>query len=303
MRQPLVFRTKADIVYEKLREQILSGELQPGDRVPINHVARALGVSDIPAREGVKRLEADGLLSFTTHKGAIVAQMGHHEVEELFAIRTELEALALRQAAARITPAELSELRSILDAMAEAERDGNALEYGRLNREFHLRAYAAQPYKKLCSMIESLWDSSDWCRRIFKAEAASLRASLGEHEAIYEALARGDGEAASVFLRAQKHRAAAWLLDHIQASEPNGAASAADTAESCRRARDRRPSAPPRARRARARAGTPPGCRRSRRSAAAACRSRRSVRRARGSGRRPCRANRRARRSARASAA
>jgi DNA-binding GntR family transcriptional regulator len=229
MTRTLTFRTKADIVYEKVREQILSGELQPGDRVPINHVARALGVSDIPAREGVKRLEADGLLSFTTHKGAVVTQMGHHEVEELFAIRTELEALALRQAAPRITAEELRELRAIIDAMAEAERAGDAKEYGRLNREFHLRAYAAQPYQKLCTMIESLWDSSDWCRRIFHAEASSLRASLAEHEAMYEALARGDGEAASVFLRAQKHRAAAWLLEHIEAAQPE--ASPADDAQ------------------------------------------------------------------------
>jgi DNA-binding GntR family transcriptional regulator len=150
--------------------------------------------------------------------------MGHHEVEELFAIRTELEALALRQAATRITPEELRELRTIIDAMADAERAGDAEAYGRLNREFHLRAYAAQPYQKLRSMIESLWDSSDWCRRIFKAEQSSVRASLGEHEAIYEALARGDGEAASAFLRAQKHRAATWLLDHIP-SEPDEDAS------------------------------------------------------------------------------
>jgi DNA-binding GntR family transcriptional regulator len=242
MTRTLTFRTKADIVYEKLREQILNGELQPGDRVPINHVARALGVSDIPAREGVKRLEADGLLSFTTHKGAIVTQMGHQDVEELFAIRTELEALALRQAAMRITPEELAELRVILDEMAEAERAGDAKEYGRLNREFHLRAYAAQPYQKLRGMIESLWDSSDWCRRIFNAEAASVRTSLGEHEAIYEALARGDGEAASVFLRAQKHRAAAWLLEHVQAAEPDAPAAAEDTppADKVRRTSSRR---------------------------------------------------------------
>ena len=122
MAQTIAFRTKADIVYESLREKILSGELQPGDRVPINHVARALGVSDIPAREGVKRLESDGLLSFTTHKGAVVTRMGQHEVAELFAIRTELEALALRHAASRITADELRQLRSILDEMAEAER-------------------------------------------------------------------------------------------------------------------------------------------------------------------------------------
>jgi DNA-binding GntR family transcriptional regulator len=215
MGEPVQFRTKADVVYEYLREQILNGELRPGDRVPINRVARELGVSDMPAREGVKRLEADGLLSFTAHKGAVVTSMGHHEVEELFAIRTELEALALRLAAPRITSAELAELRTILDAMAVAEPD----EYGRLNREFHLRAYAAQPYLKLRSMIESLWDSSDWCRRMFTAEVDTMRTSLAEHEAIYEALSRGDGEAASVFLRAQKLRAGSWLLSCIDDGE------------------------------------------------------------------------------------
>ena len=121
MTAPLPFRTKADIVYDELRERILSGRLAPGDRVPISRVARELGVSDIPAREGVKRLEADGLLEFATHKGAIVPRMGRHEIEELFAIRAELEALAVRRAAEEITPEQLTELRRILDAMAEAE--------------------------------------------------------------------------------------------------------------------------------------------------------------------------------------
>jgi len=214
-RAPVNFRTKADLVYEQLREEILSGAVLPGQRVSISRVARDLGVSDIPAREGVKRLEADGLVSFTAHKGAVVTRMGRHEVEELFAIRTELEALALSRAAERITPEELERLREILDAMGRAERDGDVAAYGLLNREFHMLAYAAQPYAKLRSMIESLWDSTDWCRRIFNTEGESMRASLAEHEAIFEALARADGESAGAALRAQKGRAAAWLLDHI----------------------------------------------------------------------------------------
>jgi DNA-binding GntR family transcriptional regulator len=226
-RERVNFRTKADLVYEQLREEILSGAVRPGQRVSISRVARDLGVSDIPAREGVKRLEADGLVDFTTHKGAVVTRMGRNEVEELFAIRTELEALALKRAATQIGPDELERLREILDAMRSAERGGDVAGYGLLNREFHMQAYAAQPYAKLRSMIESLWDSTDWCRRIFAAEGESMRASLAEHEAIYAALARGDGEAASVALRAQKARAAAWLLEHI---DPDDAAQAPPTA-------------------------------------------------------------------------
>lgn len=219
MREPIQFRTKADIVYEELRERILSGELRPGERVPISRVARELSVSDIPAREGVKRLQADGLLQFATHKGAFVTRIGAEDVEELFAIRTELEALALRQAARCIDAERLAELRQILDDMAEADKAGEIEEYARLNQRFHMRAYSAQPYNRLTSMIENLWESTDWCRRIFSADADSLRASSSEHEGIYDALSRGDGEAAAVFVRAQKQRAASWLLKRIQESE------------------------------------------------------------------------------------
>ena len=74
MDEPVQFRTKADLVYERLREEILSGAVRPGERVPINRIARDVGVSDIPAREGVKRLAADGLVTFTAHKGAVVAR-------------------------------------------------------------------------------------------------------------------------------------------------------------------------------------------------------------------------------------
>jgi DNA-binding GntR family transcriptional regulator len=215
MREAPPFRTKADIVYEAVRERILSGELRPKDRVTISHVARDLGVSDIPAREGVKRLQADGLLDFATHKGAVVASMDAEDVEELFAIRSELEALALRQAAETITAEQLAGLRALLDDMAIAERDGDMEAYGRLNRAFHMAAYAAQPWDRLCTMIESLWDSTDWCRRIFRADADSVRASSAEHEAIYAALSDGDGEAAAAAVRAQKDRSCRWLLQHI----------------------------------------------------------------------------------------
>jgi DNA-binding GntR family transcriptional regulator len=215
MREVSPFRTKADIVYEALRERILSGELRPNERVTISHVARDLGVSDIPAREGVKRLHADGLLEFVTHKGAVVTSMDAADVEELFAIRSELESLALQRAAQTITTDQLAQLRELLDAMAEAERAGDMEAYGRLNRAFHMGAYAAQPYRRLLSMIESLWDSTDWCRRIFRADAQSVRASSAEHEAMYTALAAGDGEAAAAAVRAQKARSCRWLLRHI----------------------------------------------------------------------------------------
>jgi DNA-binding GntR family transcriptional regulator len=215
----LGFRTKADLVHEELRARLLRGDLQPGDRVPIATVARELGVSQIPVREGVKRLEAEGLLVFETHKGAVVPHLAAADIEETFAIRAELEGLAVRRAAGTITPERLAELRELLDAMADAAARGDAHAYGRGNRAFHLTIYRSQPYARLASMIEVLWDQTDWCRRIFARDEESLTASAAEHEAILAALARRDGAAAEAHLHEQKRRSSAWLLDHLDTEE------------------------------------------------------------------------------------
>ena len=78
----LNFQTKAELVYSALRNRILTGEYPPGARVPISKVARELGVSAVPVREGIKRLEAEGLLRFETHKGATVTMISAHEIED-----------------------------------------------------------------------------------------------------------------------------------------------------------------------------------------------------------------------------
>lgn len=217
------FRTKADVVYDHLREQVLSGRLRPGQRVRISHVARELGFSDIPVREGVARLEAEGLLHGQAHKGPVVPQLGAAEIEELFVIRAELEALATRLAAATLTEAQLDGLAELIAEMEAAERDGRAEDYGRLNRAFHFAIYDAQPYPRLAAMISDLWSATDWCRRIFERDAGSLRASATEHRRMHAALRDGDGEAAAELLRAQKRRSCAWLLEHVDTDDPREA--------------------------------------------------------------------------------
>jgi DNA-binding GntR family transcriptional regulator len=211
----LNFKTKADLVYAHLREQILEGSYEPGARVSISAVARELGVSDIPVREGIKRLESEGLLKFETHKGAVVKSLNSLEIEELFAIRGELEALAMHRAASAITGDTLAQLRALLDQMSAAEHAKDGIEYGRLNREFHLTIYEAQSFERLSSMIRNLWDATDWCRRTFVEDSGNVLASKAEHEEMYEALKAGDGRAAAEALKKQKRRACVWMLEHV----------------------------------------------------------------------------------------
>jgi DNA-binding GntR family transcriptional regulator len=213
-------RSKADVACEYVRDRVLSGELRPGERVRISRIAAELGFSDIPVREGVKRLEAEGLLEFETHKGAVVTTLHAHDIEEIFAIRAELEALAVMRASRAINRDQLDHLGELLEQMEQAERDGRLEDYGELNREFHFAIYEAQPYKRLLALIRDYWNSTDWCRRIFMGDVNSVRASAAEHRGIYEALLAGDGEAAADLLRQQKRRAGAWLLEHT-AEEPD----------------------------------------------------------------------------------
>ena len=206
--------SKAQRARQYVRERVLSGDLRPGQRVRISAIARELGFSDIPVREGVMRLEAEGLLEFETNKGAVVTTLHPDDIEEMFAIRGELEALAVRRASRTINRDQLDHLRDLLEEMEEAEHEGRVEDYGRLNREFHFAIYEAQPYKRLLSLIRDYWDSTDWCRRIFVSDANSIRASAAEHRGIYQALVDGDGDAAAELLRQQKRRAGAWLLEH-----------------------------------------------------------------------------------------
>jgi DNA-binding GntR family transcriptional regulator len=216
----LGFRTKGELVYEQVRKRIIEGNYAPGERISMSAIARELGVSDIPVREGIKRLQAEGLLEYETHKGAVIlGRLSATEIEELFAIRAELEALAIRQAVDSITTTQLMGLRRLLDEMLIAADKRDATTYGQLNREFHLAIYDAQPYRKLSAMIQNLWDSTDWCRRIFAVDEAYLPYSTAEHEEIFTALQRRDAETAEKVLRTQKQRALRWLLDHVEERE------------------------------------------------------------------------------------
>lgn len=213
--------SKAERARRYVRERVLSGDLRPGERVRISAIARELGFSDIPVREGVMRLEAEGLLEFETNKGAVVTPLHPHDIEEMFAIRGELEALAVRRASRTINRDQLDHLRDLLEEMEEAEQEGCVDDYDRLNREFHFAIYEAQPYKRLLSLIRDYWDSTDWCRRIFVSDAGSIQASPAEHQGIYEALVEGDGDAAAELLRQQKRRAGTWLLEHADSEPPD----------------------------------------------------------------------------------
>lgn len=204
--------TKTDSAYAALREAIYSGLLAPGQHVVIQRVARELGMSSIPVREALRRLERDGLISITPHIGAVVRELPTHELEENLMIREQLEALAARLAARHISDDELQQLKLMVDEMDECVERADSKAYGKINREFHLRLYRTIPYDKLYRLIESLWDEVPRARSVFTLAPEYMPRSQEEHRSLLDALKRRDEAEAERITRQQKESARRALL-------------------------------------------------------------------------------------------
>src|ERR1043165_7167492 len=128
------FQTKADLVYERLRDAILSGELKPGARVNVDALARQLGTSTIPLREAVQRLPTQGLVvQPNPHAGAQVAPLSLREMRGVYLARGALEGLAARVAATTVSDAELAELQEMHEQMRQRLVDGDHRDLSTLN--------------------------------------------------------------------------------------------------------------------------------------------------------------------------
>jgi DNA-binding GntR family transcriptional regulator len=129
----IVVRTLSDQTYEIVRRRILVGAMQPGTAVRQDVIAAELGVSKIPLREALGRLEQDGLLSSYPNRGYVVRDLSTDEASEVFALRLKLEPGAVAEACLRATPADHVAAEKALSALvaALAKPDGD---HGRFNR-------------------------------------------------------------------------------------------------------------------------------------------------------------------------
>jgi DNA-binding GntR family transcriptional regulator len=133
----IVVRTLSDQTYEIVRKQILSGELAPGMPVRQDSIASDLGISKIPLREALGRLEQDGLLCSYPNRGYVVSAMSAAEMDEIFSLRLKLEPEAAAEASRRATPDDHRHALQKLEAL-EAEQEKDGINQGSLNRAFHM---------------------------------------------------------------------------------------------------------------------------------------------------------------------
>jgi DNA-binding GntR family transcriptional regulator len=198
--------TKQERVYRTIRERILSGAYAPGYRVVIDALASELGVSALPVREAIRRLEAEGLVVFRPNAGAHVAPADPRLFEEEMTVLAVLEGYATALAAPALGAEGVERLTAITDAMAEAIDRGDPLAFGRLNQEFHRVVYDHCPNAALVELLHDVARRLDAIRRtVFVQIPYRETESVTEHRRLIELIATG-APAAKVEAAARAHK-------------------------------------------------------------------------------------------------
>jgi len=186
-------------VYEKIRDAILSGILEPGQRLLQDELAAELAVDRAPVREALLRLEAENIVDFHPYKGFTVAFFTLDDLKEIYFLRGLLEGTASRLAAKNLTDEDLDQLQNLCGRMEKCLDDDDLSEMPRLNTSFHEIIYSSAKSPRLSKMIARLWNG------FLKSSIGflTLRAPVmvQEHKSIYEALRKRDPDEAEARVR------------------------------------------------------------------------------------------------------
>ena len=176
--------------------QIEAGELKPGGRLRENELATRFGVSRTPIREGLKRLEAQGLLMHEPHRGMIIPKLDNDQINELYVVRQVLEGTAARLAAQHASPAEIEILQEMVDE--DRANIDNLSKVAMNNRKFHRRLALASHNRYLIQQMEQLKVSLILLDGSTMREEDRRRAAVQEHADIVEAIAARDFDKAEL---------------------------------------------------------------------------------------------------------
>ena len=145
-----------DVVFNTLRQAILKGELEPGERLMEIQLAERLGVSRTPIREAIRKLELEGLVLMVPRKGAEVARISEKSLREVLEVRRSLEELAIELACQKITDEQIGELEAAEAVFAEAVQKGDPMTIAESDESYHDVIYQATENGRLVQILNNL---------------------------------------------------------------------------------------------------------------------------------------------------
>jgi DNA-binding GntR family transcriptional regulator len=198
---PITRQTVTHQATEALRDRILRGMYADDTPLRQDALAAELGVSRIPIREALRQLEAEGLVVFNPHRGAVVSSLSVDAIEELFELRAQIESDLVRRAVLLTTEEHVSRAKEILKAYEAAFRSAEVTEWGKLNWEFHSTLYAPADRPFTMAIIQRLHQQSDRYLRMQLVLTHGEMRAIDEHRAILSAVAAQDVKLACSLMR------------------------------------------------------------------------------------------------------
>lgn len=190
-----------DVVFQTLRQAILKGELEPGERLMEIQLAERLGVSRTPVREAIRKLELEGLVVMIPRKGAEVASITEKNVRDVLEVRKALEELAVTLACQRMDESQFGKFDEQNSVFEEALKTGDFTEIARQDIDFHEVIYLAAGNERLQQMLNNLQEQMYRYRLEYIKEEQQRSKLVQEHQEIAEAIQTRNVERAKSAIR------------------------------------------------------------------------------------------------------
>ncbi len=190
-----------DVVFQTLRQAILKGELQPGERLMEIKLAESLGVSRTPIREAIRKLELEGLVVMIPRKGAAVANITEKDTKDVLEVRRTLEMFAVEVACERITPEQLVQLKEAAKAFEASKGSMDLIRIAETDMNFHEIIYEATQNERLVQMLNNLRENMYRYRIEYLKDPNYYDSLVKEHQQILDAIEKKDKSQAGICMR------------------------------------------------------------------------------------------------------
>ena len=205
-----------DVVFYTLRQAILKGELEPGERLMEMQLAEQLGVSRTPIREAIRKLELEGLVLMIPRRGAIVAKITEKDLRDVLEVRSSLERLSTEIACERMYEDTIMELKKAQEAFKEALAQDDITLQAQRDVEFHDVIYKATDNLRLIQMLNNLREQMYRYRLEYLKDGLAHQTLIEEHEAIIEALSKRDKDTATKIMVRHIYNQELTVMKNIQ---------------------------------------------------------------------------------------
>lgn len=197
--------SKAEQAYTILKTKIMDGTYGPGHRLVIDQLGREHGISSVPWRESLRRLEAEGWVDIVPNVGALVKTFDTGSWKRSIRLLARLEGLATALSAANLTAEDIATARQLNRDMADALANFDTIRFGRINRQFHAVLCSRCEDERLSELVETEWTRMDIIRRsAFWYAPGRALASISEHDALLD-LIEGGADAEMIETAARRH--------------------------------------------------------------------------------------------------